>query len=85
MESEKTVHAFDTGNCKTNIDYAMSQQMAVYVMANTLASICKMPGTVVRVHKYSNTWNSIDLKHFTCYIFTFTGVYLDIPFFRTAK
>lgn len=67
MESEKTVHAFDTGNCKTNIDYATSQQMAVYVMANTLTSICKMPGTVVRVHKYSNTWNSIDLKHFTCH------------------
>lgn len=84
MKSEKTVHVFDTGNCSKNIDYATSQQMAVYVMANTLANICKMPATVVRVHKYSNTWNSIDLKHFTSYIFTFTGAYLNMPFFRTA-
>lgn len=42
-------------NCKTNIDYATSQHMAVYVMANTLASTCKMPGTVVRVHRYFHT------------------------------
>lgn len=55
MKSDKTVHSFDTRTCKTNIDYATSQQMAVYVMANTLASTCKMPGIVVRVHKYSNT------------------------------
>lgn len=85
MKSEKTVHAFNNGNCKTKFDYTTSQEMAVYVIANTLASICKMPGLVVRVHRYSNTWNNIDLKHLTSYIFTFTGVYLDMPFFRTAK
>lgn len=40
--------------CLINIDQLPSQQVAgyVYVMANTLARICLMQGTVVRVNEY---------------------------------